>query len=155
MLGAHVTGVDNAAKQEFMYSIGADQVIDYKTEKFTRRKEQFDLILDMIAHHSAFSYLRPLRPGGRYFMVGGSFFSMIQAFLLGPVLHRATNKRVGVLAVPQNRKDLGDITDLCVSGKIRPIIDRIFTLDETPKAMEHVHSGQSKGKVVIRVEDAA
>ena len=71
-LGAHVTGVDNAAKLEFMRSLGADEVIDYRGEDFTRSAEPYDLILDLVAHRSVFAYRRALANGGRYRCVGGS-----------------------------------------------------------------------------------
>ena len=70
-LGAHVTGVDNATKLEFMRSLGADEVIDYRSEDFTRPVQPYDLILDLVAHRSVFAYRRALAGGGRYRCVGG------------------------------------------------------------------------------------
>src|SRR4051795_8496089 len=81
-LGAHVTGVDNAGKLDFMRSLGADEVIDYRSEDFTRRGP-YDLILDLVAHRSVFAYRRALAPGGRYRCVGGSVSAVLRVLTLG------------------------------------------------------------------------
>ena len=94
-LGAHVTGVDNAAKQEFMRSVGADEVIDYRQTDFTRTTEPYDLILDLVAHRSVFAYRRALAPGGRYRCVGGSVRSLLRVLTVGSVsdeAHRAFDR---------------------------------------------------------------
>ncbi len=98
-LGAHVTGVDNAAKQEFMRSVGADEVIDYRHTDFTRTTEPFDLILDLVAHRSVFAYRRALAPGGRYRCVGGSVRSLLRVLPVGSMIGRATGRSIGVLVV--------------------------------------------------------
>src|SRR3989442_1758743 len=103
--GAEVTGVDNAGKLDFMRSLGADHVIDYTREDFTKNGKQYDLILDLIAHRSAFACARALRPHGRYFAVGGSLVTFFQILLLGPLIKMTTRKKVHVLAVQRNRKD--------------------------------------------------
>ena len=82
-LGAHVTGVDNAAKLEFMRSLGADEVIDYRREDFTRSAEPYDLILDLVAHRSVFAYRRALADGGRYRCVGGSVRALLRVLTIG------------------------------------------------------------------------
>lgn len=147
--GAEVTGVDNTGKLDFLRSLGADHVIDYTRENFTQNGKQYDLILDLIAHHSAFAYARALRPKGAYFFVGGSTAVLFQALLLGPLLKLATGKRIGLLVVPQNRPDLVSITALCEAGTVKPIIDRQYSLSEVPEALRYVGEGRQKGKVVI------
>ncbi|HET9914724.1 MAG TPA: NAD(P)-dependent alcohol dehydrogenase [Anaerolineales bacterium] len=150
--GAEVTGVDNASKLDFLRSLGTDHVIDYTREDFTKNGKQYDLILDVIAHRSVFAYQRVLKSGGTYFFVGGSVATLFQILLLGPWIRRTTSKNIRILAVPQNRKDLAAITELCEAGKIIPVIDRRYPLNETPEALRYVSEGRSKGKVVITVE---
>jgi NAD(P)-dependent dehydrogenase (short-subunit alcohol dehydrogenase family) len=104
--GAEVTGVDNTGKLDFMRSLGADHVIDYTREDFTENGKQYDLILDVVASHSVFAYERALRPNGRYFAVGGSMATLFQILLLGPWIRRATGKKIGILAVQPNLKDM-------------------------------------------------
>ena len=98
-LGAHVTGVDNAAKQDFMRSVGADDVIDYGREDFTRTTQPYDLILDLVAHRSVFAYRRALAPGGTYRCVGGSVRALLRVLTVGSVVGRLTGRSIGVLAV--------------------------------------------------------
>ena len=88
-LGAHVTGVDSAAKQDFMRSVGADDVIDYRRDDFTRTSQPYDLILDLVAHRSVFAYRRALAPGGRYRCVGGSVRALLRVLTVGSVAGRA------------------------------------------------------------------
>lgn len=150
--GAEVTGVDNTGKLDFLRSLGADHVIDYTREDFTKNGKQYDLILDVIAHRSVFAYRRALKPNGTYFAVGGSVATFFQILLLGPRIKRTTSKNIRILMVPQNRKDLISITELCEAGKIIPVIDRRYPLSEVPEALRYVTEGHAKGKVVITVE---
>jgi NADPH:quinone reductase-like Zn-dependent oxidoreductase len=149
--GAEVTGVDNTRKLDFMRSIGADDVVDYTREDFTRKRKQYDLILDLVAYRSAFSYLRALKPGGSCYFVGGSVATLFQILLLGPLIKRMTDKNLRLLAVQRNREDLVQITELCQAGKIVPVIDRRYPLSQVPEAMRYVSDGRAKGKVVIIV----
>lgn len=149
LCGAEVTGVDHSAKLDFVRSLGADHVSDYASEDFTKTGRQYDLILDLIAHRSMFAYARALRPNGTYFCVGGAVTVLLQIALLGPLLKLATGKNLRVLAVPQNRDDLVAITELCEAGKIIPVIDRHYSLQEVPEALRYVGEGRHKGKVVI------
>lgn len=149
LCGAEVTGVDHAAKLDFVRSLGADHVIDYASEDFTKTGRHYDLILDLIAHRSMFAYARAVRPNGTYFCIGGAVTVLLQIALLGPLLKLATGKNLRVLAVPQNRDDLVAITELCEAGKIIPVIDRHYSLQEVPKALRYVGEGRHKGKVVI------
>jgi NADPH:quinone reductase-like Zn-dependent oxidoreductase len=150
--GAEVTGVDNTGKLDFMRSIGADHVIDYTREDFTKNGKQYDLILDVIAHRSVFAYKRALQPNGSCFVVGGSIPTFFQILLLGPRIRRTTGKNLRVLMVQPNRKDLLTITGLCETGKVVPIIDRRYPLSEVPEALRYLGEGRAKGKVVITVQ---
>ena len=149
LYGAEVTGVDNTGKLDFLRSLGADHVIDYTREDFTKTGKEYDLILDLVAHRSAFAYVRALKPKGTYFFTGGSVGTLFQVLLLGAWIKNSTDKNVRMLAVPQNRKDLLAITELCAAGKVRPVIDRKYSFNEIPEAMRYVGDGHAKGKVVI------
>ncbi len=150
--GAEVTGVDNTGKLDFMRSLGADHVIDYTREDFTKNGKQYDLILDLVAHRSVFAYQRALRPYGSYFFVGGSVGTIFQILLLGPWIGRTTSRKIRILAVQRNREALGAITELCEAGKIVPVIDRQYPLAEVPEALRYLGENRAKGKVVITVE---
>lgn len=151
--GAEVTGVDNNGKLDFVRSLGADHVIDYTKDDFTKRGEHYDLILDLVATRSVFACQRALHPNGIYFFVGGSVGVIFQILIIGPLIRRFTSKKVRMLVVPQNRRDLIAITELCEAGKISPVIDKRFALEEVPEAMRYVAKGSSKGKVVITVHE--
>lgn len=150
--GADVTGVDNEEKLEFMRSLGADHVLDYTREDFTRNGQQYDLILDLIAHRSIFDYQRALKPGGLYFMVGGSAATIFQLLILGPWVKKAAHKNLRLLMVLPSRKDLMAITELYEAGKIVVLIDRRYPLSGVPDALRYLGEGHTKGKVVINME---
>ncbi|WP_020519716.1 NAD(P)-dependent alcohol dehydrogenase [Catelliglobosispora koreensis] len=143
LLGAEVTGVDNAEKLEFMRSVGADHVIDYEAEDFTRKR--YDVILDLVAYRNVFAYKRALNPHGRYQFVGGSAGTLLQTLLLGPL----TGKKIRMLVVRQGAKHLAPFIELCKAGKIRTVIDRRFSLSEVPQALRYLGEGHAKGKIVI------
>jgi len=152
LYGAEVTGVDNAGKLDFMRSLGADHVVDYTREDFTKNGKQYDLILDVIAHRSVFAYQRALAPNGSCFFVGGSVATLFQILLLGPWIGRTTGKKVRLLVVPSSPKDMISITELYEAGKVVPVIDRRYPLSEVPEALRYLGEGHAKGKVVITVE---
>jgi NADPH:quinone reductase-like Zn-dependent oxidoreductase len=147
--GAHVTAVDNAGKQEFMRSVGADEVIDYGQEDFTRTTQPYHLILDLVAHRSVFAYRRALAPGGTYRCVGGSVRALMRVLTVGAVAGRVTGRSIGVLVVKGGPSQFGPVADLCVTGDVRIHLDRSFTLDEVPAALAQVGEGRALGKVVV------
>jgi len=149
-LGAEVTGVDNACKLDFMRSAGADKVIDYRNEDFTR-SGHYDLILDLVAYRSVFAYRRALARNGRYRCVGGSVPALLRVLTLGSVAGWLTHRRLGVLAVRQGPTHFEPVADLCIAGDLAIHIDRTFTLDEVPEALAHVGEGRARGKVVVNV----
>ncbi|MEO6413083.1 MAG: NAD(P)-dependent alcohol dehydrogenase [Pedococcus sp.] len=147
--GAHVTGVDNADKLEFMRSLGADEVIDYRRDDFTRDHEPYDLILDLVAHRSVFAYRRALAPDGRYRCVGGSVRALLRVLTIGVAAGLVTGRSLGVLVVKPGPVHFQPLTDLCVAGEVGIQIDRTYSLDEVPQALAHVGEGRALGKVVI------
>ena len=150
-LGAEVTGVDKAEKLELMRSIGADHVVDYTTEDFARSGERYDRILDFSAHRSLFTYRRALRPNGAYLMVGGSTPRIFQAVVLGSLLSKWGNKKLGLLIARPNKEDLSHVAGLVEGGRLAPVIERAYTLVEAPEALSRVGEGRALGKVVIRL----
>src|SRR5215203_727341 len=151
LYGAEVTGVDNTGKLHFMRSLGADHVIDYTREDFTKNGKHYDLILDVVAHRSAFAYKRALRPNGSYFFVGGSVATLFQILLLGPWIRRTTGRKIRILAVKPSLKDIVYITELYEAGKVVPVIDKTYPLSEVPEALRYLGEGRVRGKVVITV----
>jgi NADPH:quinone reductase-like Zn-dependent oxidoreductase len=146
--GAHVTAVDTSGKLEHMRAMGADEVVDYRNQDFTKL-EPFDLILDMVAHRSVFAYRRALAPGGRYRCVGGSVSTLLRVLTVGVLLGLLTGRRLGVLAVRPGPAHFRPLADLCVSGEVRIHIDRMYGLDQVPQALAHVGEGHALGKVVV------
>ena len=150
--GAEVTGVDNAEKLEFIRALGADHVIDYTRDDFTRNGRTYDLILDVAAHCSTFAYSRSLKPKGRYLYVGGSVATLLHVLLIGPLIGRPSGKRIRLLAVRLGAQHLAPMVELCQAGKITTVIDRRYQLSEVPEALRYLGEGHAKGKVVIIIE---
>jgi NADPH:quinone reductase-like Zn-dependent oxidoreductase len=151
-LGAHVTGVDNAGKLDFMRSLGADEVIDYRRDDFTRRTPPYDLVLDLVAYRSVFAYRRALARGGRYRCAGGSVRSLIRILTVGWAAGRLTGRRIGVLAVKPGPAHFEALTELCTAGDVDIHVDRTCGLDDVPEALAHVGEGRALGKVVITID---
>lgn len=147
--GAEVTGVDNAHKQEFMLSVGADHVIDYTTTDYTR-SGQYDLILDLVCHRSIFAIRRAVAPGGRYSLVGGSVRSLLSAVSVGKLLSIG-KRNLGLLMVRPNRDDLSQLADKVVSGELRVTIDQTHTLADLPRALRSLGEDRVLGKVVVEM----
>jgi NADPH:quinone reductase-like Zn-dependent oxidoreductase len=151
LLGAEVTGVDNAGKLEFMRSLGADHVIDYTREDFTRNGHAYDLILDLAAYRSPLACRKSLTPGGRYLYVGGSVAALLQALLAGPLTGRTKGRKIRLLAVRLGAQRLVPLVELCQAGKIAIVIDRRYALSEVSQALRYLGDGNATGKVVVTV----
>ena len=149
-VGAHVIGVDNAGKLEYMRSLGADEVIDYRSQDFTRI-EPSDFVLDLVAHRSVFAYRRALARGGRYLCVGGSVPTLLRVVTIGAVVGRLSGRRLGMLVVKSGPTHFGPLAERCVSGDIDIHIDRTFRLDEVLRALARVGEGRAQGKVVVEI----
>ncbi|MEK6151949.1 NAD(P)-dependent alcohol dehydrogenase [Flavobacteriaceae bacterium 3-367] len=146
--GAEVTAVDSAAKLSFMQSLGADHVVDYTQEDFTKTDERYDFILDVVGHHSLFDYRRILSPRGCYRMVGGPTGLIFQSMLLGPFISMVGKKTLGILAHEPN-KNMELLLNLVKSGELTPIIERRYPLNEVGRALNHLGEGHVKGKLII------
>jgi NADPH:quinone reductase-like Zn-dependent oxidoreductase len=147
--GAHVTGVDNDRKLGLMRSLGADEVIDYATDDFTRPSQPYNVVLDLVAHRSVFAYRRALSRGGRYRCVGGSVGTLLRVLTAGSVVGLLTGRSIGVLGVKEGPDHFRPLADLCATGEVQIAIDRTFSLEEVPAALLYVGDGKALGKVVI------
>ncbi len=153
-LGAEVTGVCHGGKVDFVRSLGADHVIDYTQADYTATGERYDWIVDTDSHHSIFRVRRALRPNGVYVTLGGSSSRIFEALLLGPVLSRASGKRMGLLIwwKPFKAEDVETLKRLIAAGNVRPAIDRRLPLSDVVEALRHVDEGRARGKVVISMD---
>ncbi len=149
--GAEVTGVDSVEKLDMLRSIGADHVIDYTQEDFTKNEQRYDLILATAGYRSIFDYKRTLSPKGIYVATGGSMTQIFQAMLLGPWISMAGSKKLCGMQVKPN-KDLGFMKELIEAGKVKPVIDRCYSLSEAAEALRYYGEGHANGKVVITLE---
>jgi NADPH:quinone reductase-like Zn-dependent oxidoreductase len=151
MLGAEVTCVDTEKKLIMLKALGADHVIDFNKENFIRNNMQYDIILDVITHHSMSEYARVLKPGGRLVIVGGSMKRVFQVMFLGKIYSAMTKKYPRLLMHQPKASDLDVLRELFNSGDVKPVIDRVFPLSETAKAIQYLGDGLAKGKVVVKV----
>ena len=149
--GAEVTGVDNTHKLETMRAAGADHVIDYLTDDYTKQDKRYDRILDLVASHSVFANRRVLAPGGVYRVVGGPVRRLLSAATLGQMISMVGEKSLGVLLVSSDREDLEFLAKEVEEHRLDPVIDRIYDLSETPEALRRLGDNKARGKLVIRV----
>jgi NADPH:quinone reductase-like Zn-dependent oxidoreductase len=149
--GAEVTGVDSTGKLDMMSSLGADYVIDYNQDDFTKNGKSYDLILDVKTDRSVFDYWRALSPNGKYVTVGGRSARIIQLVLVGSLISMTGSKKLTLIKHKPN-KDLNIINELFEAGKIKPVLDKCFPLSETAEAFQYFGEGHFNGKVVITVE---
>jgi NADPH:quinone reductase-like Zn-dependent oxidoreductase len=151
--GADVTAVCSTKNLEMVRSIGADRVIDYTREDFTRNGQAYDLILAVNGYHSLPAYKRALSAQGVYVCVGGALPQIFQSILLGSWMSRNGEKKMSNMGIAKvNKEDLAHLAELLNSGMIVPIIDRIYPLSEIVDAMRYVLEKHAQGKVVISME---
>jgi len=151
--GAEVTGVCSTPKLDMVRSIGADHVVDYTREDFSRSGRQYDLIYDAVGNRSASAYIRALRPQGKCVIAGfTSLPRLLEYMLLGPrIARRAGKQMIGQGMASTNRENLLIIKELLETGKVVPVIDRSYPLSETAEAIRYLEKGHAAGKVVISV----
>jgi len=158
-MGADVTGVCSTRNLDMVRSLGADHVIDYTKEDFTKGDQRYDVILDNVANHSLSECRRVLNPDGKYVLIGGG--GVNESRWLGPGLTHAlkamflskfVSQKMGMMLAELNHDDLAFIADLMQSGKVTPVIDRTYKLSELPQAIQYLEQGHARGKVVVSVD---
>jgi NADPH:quinone reductase-like Zn-dependent oxidoreductase len=151
-LGAEVTGVDRAAKLDGVRAVGADHVIDFTAEDFTRNRRAYDLIVDVAAHRPMHAYRHALKPGGVCAIIGGSIPRVTLALGAGPGLSLLGSKKVGVpLLRANNPQDVALLTRLLQAGSIAPVVDSVFPLTEIATAFRRFGAQQHTGKIIITI----
>lgn len=146
--GAEVTAVDSTEKLAMLRELGADQVMDYTQEDFTKHTQRYDMILDVVGHRSIFDFKRILNPRGIYVMVGGTPRRLFQVLILGLWISKTSSKKMGVLVHKPNQ-DLAYLKELFEDGKVIPVIDKRYPLSETADAFSYFGKGRVQGKIVI------
>lgn len=154
--GADVTGVTNSANLDLVRSLGADHVIDYTKEDFTRGTQRYDVIIDMGGGHSLFAYRRVLTPAGRFVWVGEAHFGnwlepFNDLFVKPAVMSRLGTQNFVSFQATLSEANLAALRDLIESGKVKPVIDKRFPLSGTAEATRYLATGHARGKIVIDV----
>ena len=149
--GAEVTAVASGEKLDFVRSLGADHVIDYRTVDYTKTGERYDWVIDVDAHHSVLAVRRVVKPGGVYDTLGGSDGRLVEAIVVGPVASLATRKQLGLMLwwKPFYAPDVDTLKSLIAAGVVKPHIDRTFPLTDIVGALRYVDDGHARGKVVV------
>ena len=149
--GADVTAVCSADKADFVRSLGADVVLDYRTTDPTRTGQQYDWILAVESHHSLSAYRRALRPGGVFVTLGGTTRTLVESLVLGPLLTLATRRQMGMMLwwKPFDHADAATLARLVLEGRLTPVIDRTYSLEHVVDALRFVDENRAKGKVLI------
>jgi NADPH:quinone reductase-like Zn-dependent oxidoreductase len=151
--GAEVTAVCSTRNLDMARSIGADHVIDYTQEDFTRNRQQYDLIFAANGYHPLSAYQRALSPQGIYVCAGGTMPQFFQAMLLGSLMSKNGGKKMGSMGIAKvNQEDLVFLGELLEAGKIVPVIDRSYPLNKVAEAIRYIEDRHAQGKVVITVE---
>ncbi len=145
--GAEVTGVDNTEKLDMLRSIGAEHVIDYTQEDFTKSTQKYDVIFDVMGKSSFLGSIRSLNQNGRYLLGNAGLTQMVR----GRRISMRSSKVVIIGAAIQKNEDLIFLKELIEAGKIKSVIDRSYPLEQTSEAHRYVETGQKKGNVVISV----
>lgn len=149
--GAQVTGVCSSRNLEMVRSLGADQVVDYTREDFTRTGQRYDLIYDAIGNRSASDYRRALKPGGQCVIVGfSSLARILEQVIVGSLF--SGDRKIGLMGMARIvQDDLQILAQMMESGKLVPVIDRVYPLNQTAEAIRHLETGRARGKIIISV----
>jgi NADPH:quinone reductase-like Zn-dependent oxidoreductase len=155
--GAEVTGVCSARNIDLVRLIGADHVVDYSREDFTRSGERYDLLFDLVGNHSLLTCRHALNPKGIYIGAGvlgipNPLWILLARAIAAPVLSRFLDLRFVIFVARSRKEDLATVGGLMASGKVRPVIDRRYSLNEVPEAIRYLAKGHARGKVVITLE---
>jgi NADPH:quinone reductase-like Zn-dependent oxidoreductase len=157
-MGAEVTGVSSARNHELVRSLGADHVIDYRTEDYTAGDRRYDVILDNVGNRSLSENRRVLTPEGRYVLIGGGgpdeghwigpFVKPVQAVLMSPFV----SQDMGMFLASLSNEDMNRLAELMRSGTVTPVVDRRYRLEDAAEAIRYLEQGRARGKVVITVD---
>lgn len=150
-MGAEVTGVCSTSNVDLVRALGADHVIDYTKEDFSRNGQRYDLIFTVAGYRSAADFARALTPTGRYVGSVGSMKQILQVGLMAPWVTRGSDKKMASLLHRAKQEDLLTMKTLIEGGQVKPVIDGCFPLSETSKAIAYYAQGHSRGKVVITI----
>ena len=159
-LGAEVTGVCSTRNLDLVRSIGADHVIDYTKEDFTKADQRYDVIFDNVQNHTFSERRRVLKPNGICVLAGlggagwheGTWAHLIRSFTT-PLMSKFTSQKFSFYIAQLNHQDVAFLADLMQSGKVTPVIDRTYqSLGDIKEALEYLEQGHARGKVVITVE---
>lgn len=152
-LGAEVTGVCSTDKVDFVRSLGADHVIDYRKVNYTKTGEKYDWIVDTDSHHSILRVRRSLKPNGVYVTLGGTSMPILAALIVGPLISRFSDRWSGLLLwwKPFDPEDVATLKQLIAGGLLKPWIDRRYPLSEVVDALRWVDDGHAKGKVIVTI----
>jgi NADPH:quinone reductase-like Zn-dependent oxidoreductase len=157
MMGAEVTGVCSGRNVELVRSLGADHVIDYTKEDYTKNGQRYDVMLDNVANHSFSENIRMLNPQGKYVLIGGGgpddqgFIGPLILPIKAALLKRFVTQEVGFMVAEVTKPDLTYLADLVQSGKLKVVIDKTYPLNQLPEAMQYLETGRARGKVVITI----
>ena len=150
--GAEVTAVCSTRNLEQARSIGADYVIDYTKEDFTKNGQQYDLVFAANGYHPLSAYKRALTPKGIYIMAGGSMAQIFQSMLFGSMMSETGGRKMAGVSAKRNQNDLVFIKELFEAGKVKSVIDKQYPLNEAAEALRYLGAGHARGKVVISME---
>jgi NADPH:quinone reductase-like Zn-dependent oxidoreductase len=155
-MGAEVTAVTNAGSLALVRSLGADHVIDYNRDDFTLQPDHYDLIVDLSGNHSLSAYRRVMTPDGTYVIAGdnskGSWTGPLAAFGKALVVSKFVQQRLVPFFATLNQADLATLSEMLQSGKVQPVIDRRYPLEQIATAIRYQQTGQARGKVIVTVE---
>jgi NADPH:quinone reductase-like Zn-dependent oxidoreductase len=152
-MGAEVTAVCSPRNLEQARALGADLVIDYTREDFTRSGLQYDLILAVNGYHTLADYRRALAPRGVFVMAGGSPRQIFEALILGSWMSKKDGPKMKALTAKLSHEDLVYLKGLLESGQLKPVIDRVYPLSQAADAMRYLGSGHARGKIVITMQE--
>jgi NAD(P)-dependent dehydrogenase (short-subunit alcohol dehydrogenase family) len=157
-LGAEVTGVCSTRNVDLVRRLGADHVVDYTREDFTRSGIRYDAILDTVGNHSFRECTRALARDGTYVAVGGPsgrWIAPLDALARALVTSAFVPQKLAPILAELNARDLSEVADLMRAGKVKPVVDRRYPLAETAEALRYLEAGHARGKVVLDVDGTA
>ena len=151
VLGAEVTAVCSTRNVEMVRSIGADRVVDYTSDDFTKTDQRYDVIFDCVTNHSFSAYRRILNPKGKWLFVGGpkKLGRMLYLLLKAPIYSLFVSPKFLTVMARRSKEDFNTLREMIEAGNVTPVIDRRYTLRETPDAMRYLKEGHARGKIVI------